>query len=189
MPDNTDIVAFQPEHTLDFYIERRNGKKRNYIFRYKKAQSCDHPRMDIIARGSNFYRCQECNYTFQWPGAIVYPQHFNVIMAAFQLMNFAKEYGNDSLQEVLRRPIGQTDGTPHKPVLPEGKSFIETMELLEQINTDQGDDTGELKALLDAFWVSPQSDKRYLKEHDSVESLQEGEHDNSNSGEMPDLPA
>jgi hypothetical protein len=147
---------FVPEHTLDYHVERRKGNKRNYIFRYKNAQKCDHPTMKLVARGGNVYVCPDCKYTFQWPGAIVYPQHFNVIMGAFTIMNFAKEYGVDSLQEVLRRPIGQTDGTPHKPVLPEGMSFYDAITALEEIDTTTEDGGKEqLAAMMEALWIGP----------------------------------
>tara|TARA_Y100000310_G_scaffold252550_2_gene259264 strand:+ start:871 stop:1515 length:645 start_codon:yes stop_codon:yes gene_type:complete len=186
-----DVVAFQSQHTLDYYVEKRADNKRNYIFRFQKAQNCDHPTMKIVARGGNIYRCPDCNYTFQWPGAIVWPQHFNVIMSAFTMLNFAKEYGLDSLNEVLRRPIGQTDGTPHKPVLPEGLSFYDTIHALEAIDTSQEDGgQQQLLALVESLWVSPQEHRKWLKEHhpEQLKALEEGHNGDSDEAPMPALP-
>jgi len=148
------VEKFKPEHTLDYAVAARGERKRNYIFRYGKAITCDHPTMTLIARGGNIYRCPDCNYTFQWPGAIVQPLHHNVIMGAFTLLNFAKEFGMASMQEVLRRPIGQGDGTPHKAVLPEGMSFMDVLEELEQIDTTSPDGgAAQLRQMLDDVWV------------------------------------
>jgi hypothetical protein len=155
---------FVPEHTLDYYVEQRADNKRNYIFRYKDALKCDHPTMRLVARGGNVYVCPDCKYTFQWPGAIVYPQHFNVIMGAFTMLNFAKEYGMDSLQEVLRRPIGQTDGTPHKPVLPEGMNFYDAMLALEDVDTTAADGgMKQLTEMVDALWVGPKEREKQVR--------------------------
>ena len=147
---------FKPEHSLDFYVKKRAGNKREYIFRYKKARKCDHPTMQIIARGGNMYRCTECNYSFQWPGAIVWPLHFTVLQGAFQIMSFVKEFGEDALEEVFRTPIGQTDGTPHKPVLPEGMSFSDVLQEMEAIDVTTADGgKSTLATLLDKVWVGP----------------------------------
>lgn len=151
-PD-TQLAEFKPEHTLDFHVKARGKNKRPYIFRYKKARVCDHPTMNIVARGGNIYRCPDCNYTFQWPGAIVYPLHFNVIMAAFTIFNAAKEFGQNAVEEMLRTPIGQTDGTEHKPVLPEGLSFYDVLQELEGIDVTTPDGgKGQLAALMTGVW-------------------------------------
>jgi hypothetical protein len=152
----TDLQPFEPQHSLDFYVEARDGRKRNYIFDYGKARTCDHPEMKIIARGGNMYRCTECNYVHQWPGAITWPLHFTVIQGAFQILHFAKEYGTDALQEVLRRPIGQSDDTPHKPVLPEGMSFADTIAALQEVDVNAPDGgQGQLTKLIAEFWEAP----------------------------------
>lgn len=153
---STQLAESKPEHSLDFYVKKRAHNKRPYIFRYKQARICDHPTMKIIARGGNMYRCPDCNYSFQWPGAIVWPLHFTVIQGLFQVMSFVKEFGEDALQEVLRTPIGQTDGTPHKPVLPEGFSFYDVLQQLEGIDVTSPDGgKSQLATLLDTVWVRP----------------------------------
>ena len=184
MSDETQIQEFEPEHTLDYYVEARGEKKRNYIFRYKDAETCDHPEMKIIARGGNLYRCTTCNYAHQWPGAITWPLHFTVIQGAQSILQFAKEFGASAMQEVLRRPIGTTDGTPHKPVLPEGKSFVDVLELFERVDTTVEDGgKAQLESIHDMFFVGTKEraleDKRQAKM--KVKQLEAGnEHGNSN---------
>ncbi len=141
-------------------VEKRGKKKRPYIFRYRGAIKCDHPQLHLVARGGNEYHCPDCNYNFQIGGVFVQPEHHGIIQAAFRIMRFVRLYGIDSLQEVWRRPIGQTDGTPHKPVLPEGMSFMDVMEALEE--TDSEATQEELDALRDFLWVGPKERKKQL---------------------------
>ena len=156
------------ENTLDYYVQRRNKKKRNYVFRYKKARSCDHPTLELIARGGTTYYCPDCNYSFDILGANIWPLHFQPIMGAFKILWFAKRFGGDALGEVLRRPIGQSDGSPHKPVLPEGMSFMDVVQQLDEVdvNTEDGG-ASELKQLLQRLWEQP-----------STPALGEGENSN-----------
>jgi len=143
----------QDPNTLRFYVERRNGRKRDYIFDYGKSRKCDHASLKALARGGNVYRCLDCNYAFHINGAYQQPLHNEVILSAFTVFNFAKEFGMDSVGEVLRRPIGQSDGSPHKPVLPEGMSFMDVLEALEGVDVttpDGGDE--ELKELIRYLW-------------------------------------
>ena len=156
----SDIEEFNPEHTLDFVVKKRGDKKRPYIFRYKGAQKCDHPHLNLVARGGNEYHCPDCNYNFQIGGVFVQPEHHGIIQAAFRIMRFVRLYGVDSLQEVWRRPIGQTDGTPHKPVLPEGMSFTDVLDALEA--TDSEATQEELAALRDWLWVGPKERQKQL---------------------------
>ena len=174
MDESQEVTEFNPSHSLDYYVKARNGKKRNYIFDYGKASKCDHPTMKIVARGGNMYRCIDCNYVHQWPGAITWPMHFSVIQGAFQIMNFAKEFGMASLGEVLRRPIGQSDSSPHKAVLPEGKSFLDVLEELDEVDTTS-EDGGEaqLKELIGSLWESP-VDNQITGEHGN-DDKKEGE--------------
>lgn len=196
MPKETnDIQEFNPQHSLDYWVKTRSAEKRNYIFDYAKAKVCDHPEMKIVARGGNMYRCTECQYVHQWPGAITWPLHFSVIQGAFQMLGFAKEFGMASLQEVLRRPIGQTDGTPHKPVLPEGMGFMDVLQELEKIDVTQPDGgLRQLREMLDEIWVGPKEkalqaadserQQRQLEEAKETQAIK-GEHDN-NQGDTGD---
>jgi hypothetical protein len=142
--------------SLDYFVQRRNTKKRNYIFDYGKSRTCDHPEMKIMARGGQWYRCGECNYAFFIQGATQQPLHVVLIESLFNVLNFSKEFGMDSVGEVLRRPIGQQDDTPHKPVLPEGMSFMDVLLALEtvDVHTDDGG-TRQLRQMLESLWVGP----------------------------------
>lgn len=157
------VEKFQPEHALDYYVETRGEQKRNYIFDYGKSRVCDHPEMKIIARGGNLYRCTECNYAFQWPGAIQWPLHFTVIQGIQSAIAFAKEFGMAAVQEVLRRPIGTYDGSPHKPVLPEGMSLMDTLALMDEVDvTAEDGGKAQLEEIHQLFFVSPENKAKAL---------------------------
>jgi hypothetical protein len=146
-------ITRQDPSTLQYYVKARNGKKRDYIFHYGDSRTCDHPEMVALARGGNVYRCRRCNYAFHINGAYQQPLHNELILAAFVIMNFGKEFGMDSVGEVLRTPIGQHDGSQHKPVLPEGMSFTDVMSALEDVDVT-GPDGGKaaLQVLLGDIW-------------------------------------
>ena len=157
MPDER-IERRQPEpppqpDTLDFFVKARSGKKRNYVFDYGKSIKCSHETLKEIMRGGNQYRCLDCNYVFFIVTAFQQPLHNIAISGAFQLLHFAKEFGMDALAEVLRRPIGQDDGSPHKPVLPEGMSFMDVLAVLEEVETTSEDGGAkQLKEMIQDLW-------------------------------------
>ena len=158
------VEKFEPQHTLDYFVEARSENKRNYIFDYGKSRTCDHPEMKIIARGGNLYRCTECNYAFQWPGAIQWPLHFTVIQGIQSAVAFAKEFGMEAVQEVLRRPIGTYDGSPHKPVLPEGMSLMDTLALMDGVDvTVEDGGKAQLEAIHKLFFVNPENKAEQLR--------------------------
>ena len=163
----TEIMAqIVPEQTLEYFIERRGGNKRNYIFDYGKSRRCDHPNLRVIARGGIVYRCLDCNYAFHIPGAYQQPLHNEVIQSAFNMLLFSKEFGSDALGEVLRRPIGQIDGGEQKPVLPQGMSFTDVMQLFDGIDVNAIDGgMTELHQMLDELWVNPA--QRQLREEEN----------------------
>lgn len=152
----TELANREEEHTLDFYVQARDGRKRNYIYDYGESITCDHSNLKSIARGGIVYLCLDCNYTFHLTGAYQQPWHNEVIMAFFTIMGFTKEHGMDALGEVIRRPIGQMDGSPHKPVLPEGLSFLDTLKALEEVDINT-DDKGakQLRVMLEQLWEAP----------------------------------
>jgi hypothetical protein len=162
---DTPLPQHRPETTRDFYVKARSGKKRDYIYDVIKAGKCPHPRMVALSIGGNWYRCEECNYAFDIVAAYAQPVHNLVIGSMLNTLHFAKEYGANSLQEVLRTAIGQYDGTPQKPVLPEGMSFEDTLEALESVNvnTEDGGDK-QLKALVDNVWVTDEARTKRLGE-------------------------
>ncbi len=154
--DPKDVATAKPEQTLDYFVQRRNGNKRNYIFDYGKAKTCPHSDLKEVAVGSGIYRCvgeDGCNYALRISAAEMWPMHFLPILGAFEILNFAKEFGQDALQEVLRRPIGQYDDAPHKPVLPDGMSFMDVLAALEDVDVNSLDGgADQLKALMEAKW-------------------------------------
>lgn len=178
-----------PEQTLEYFIERRGGNKRNYIFDYGKSRRCDHPNMRVIARGGIVYRCLDCNYTFHIPGAYQQPMHNEVIMAAFTMLVFSKEFGSDALGEVLRRPIGQHDGTEQKPVLPEGMSFTDVLALLEGIDVNETDGgVAQLYTMLEQVWVNPEQRKLREAENQRQERQLAGKRELSEEPEGTSVP-
>lgn len=181
-----EVAEYKPDHTLDFYVEARNGKKRNYIYDYGKSIKCDHPQLKVLAKGDIEYVCTTCEYVFVFPGAYQRPRHHSVVSSMFKIMNFVKEFGNDSFQEVLRRPLGQGDGSPQKPVLPEGMSFMDVVAQLEGVDTTSEDGGAEeLQALVTSMWEStPQQLKEGVRDDDENEKRLEEAH-----GESPPVPA
>jgi hypothetical protein len=161
----TPIPQYRPETTRDFYIEARNGHKRDYVYDVHRANRCPHPRMVALSIGGNWYRCEDCNYAFDIVAAYAQPLHNLVIGGLLNALHFAKEHGTNALQEVLRTPIGQYDGTPQKPVLPEGMDFEDTVAALEAVNVNAEDGGhAQLSALVDTLWVSDKSRAKRIKE-------------------------
>ena len=166
-PTQEIMARIVPEQTLEYFIKNRNGNKRNYIFDYGKSRRCDHPNLRVIARGGIVYRCLDCNYAFHIPGAYQQPLHNEVIQSAFNMLVFSKEFGSDALGEVLRRPIGQSDGSEQKPVLPEGMSFTDVMRLLDDIDVNALDGgMATLYKMLDEVWVN--SEQRQLQAEEKL---------------------
>jgi hypothetical protein len=166
------LERFMPGNTLDYYVQRRSGKKRNYIFDYGKSRTCDHPEMRLVARGGIVYRCLRCNYAFHIVGGYQQPLHNEVIQSAFNLLVFSKEFGMDSLGEVLKRPIGQHDSSPHKPVLPEGMSFMDVLDMLEEVDMNVEDGgVAQIYKLLEEVWVGPK--ERALADADEARQAEQ----------------
>jgi hypothetical protein len=156
MPSKKGLAKASPKKTLDHYIKARNGKKRDYIFDFKKAKTCSHPNLVEMAIGGSFYRCTQCNYAMAIVTGYMQPIHQLVKQSILNLFHFGKEFGGASLQEVLRTPSGQTDGTAHKPALPEGLDFAEALALLEGVDVNTEDmGRAQMAALVDENWVRP----------------------------------
>jgi hypothetical protein len=184
-PDQEDqgqeqaLAETSPGRTLDYFIKARNGNKRDYIQDYKKSKTCPHNTLTALAIGGTWYRCRDCNYAFDIVAAYQQPLHNLVIGGFLNALSFAKEFGGDALGEVLRRPIGQSDGTGHKPVLPEGMSFTDAISLLESVDVNAEDGGVEaLKALLEEVWVGDDQ-KRLLATRGTKKGLDAGK-DSSN---------
>ena len=150
--------------TYDFWIKARGERKRDFIFSYAEQHKCDHPNLVITALGGNTYRCTKCNLFVTIVTAFAEPMHLATVKAAYQLLHFAKEFGVSALQEVLRQPHGQSDGSPHKGVVPDGMTFINALEALDTVNVNAEDGgAAELKALVETVWPSEREIKRRIK--------------------------
>ena len=163
--DNALNGPLPPEAlTLEFYTKARNGNKRDYVYDYGKARKCDHPNLVATSLGGNTYRCTECNYFYTIVTAYVEPMHLATVKAAYQLLHFAKEFGVHALQEVLRQPHGQSDGTPHKGVIPDGMTLSDAVMALESINMHTPDrGAAELRQLVERTWPSERELQRRIK--------------------------
>ena len=168
-PDS--IEPYQPStEELDYYIQRRSGRKRDYVYSYGESRTCPHSHLIEIVIGSGDYRCADCNYVFTIVSAKQKPLHHAAIQGIQTALYFAKEHGLDALQEVMRTPLGQYGGRAQKSVLPEGMTFEEAAKALEAINVNEEDGgSSALKELRDNLWVSKKSRVRRLKELEGVD--------------------
>ena len=140
--------------TLDWYLAKRNGKKRDYIFSVSKMKTCPHNHLHAMVTGGIKYRCEDCNWCFDIVTTYAQPLHNVVVGSMLQALHFAKEFGIDNLQEVLRTPKGQHELDYHLPALPEGMSFWDALEALETIDVNAPDrGAGELRQLFEEKWV------------------------------------
>lgn len=150
--------------THDFYAEAQNGKKRDYIFSVHQMRKCSHRRMVLTMMGGSNYRCLDCNWTFDVVTANAQPMHHLTVKAMYQLLHFAKEFGVAALQEVLRQPHGQDDGSPHKGVIPDGMTITDALRALDSIDVTQPDGGAEqLQAIVDTVWPNEREFERRIK--------------------------
>ena len=162
--DNKIAKQTDPENTRDYYVEARNEKKRNYIFDYGVSRICSHPHLIELAMGGNKYRCAKCNWAFDIIVANQQSMHNLAIQSMFNMLHFAKEFGKNSLMEVMRTPIGQTDKTAQKPVLPEGMSVDDAFNAIDSIDvTTEDGGAEELRLMLEEQWVSEEERSKRLK--------------------------
>lgn len=209
--DPSSVMPVESEKTLQYWVDARNGNKRNYIFDYSESSKCNHPKLLEMVQGANWYRCEDCNYAFFIMTAYQQPLHSVVLEGLQNALHFSKEFGMAALQEVARRPTGQYDHSEHKPLLPEGMDFVETLKVLEAINVnspDQGE--RQLRSVQNGTWSGRgylsdgrarclQDRKRhyfgdrakcaFCNEPRKLPSLKEGVDDDSNGSQVPNLPA
>ena len=151
--------------TLDFYIERRNGKKRDYVFGVDKMRRCPHNHLQALSTGGTWYRCRDCNWAFGITVAYAQPLHNMVVGGLLNALWFAKEFGMEALQEVARTPKGQYELNYHLPALPEGMSFNDAVEVMDKIDVTVKDGgAAQLYELLEKHWVSPKEKRRRIGE-------------------------
>lgn len=164
MEEQEKAIVPAEQLTYAFYAKARNGAKRDYVYDFSVARKCPHPNLVATSLGGNTYRCTECNYFYTIVTAYVEPMHLATVKAAYQLLHFAKEFGVHALQEVLRQPHGQSDGTPHKGVIPDGMTLSDAVMALESINVNTPDrGAAELRRLVEAVWPNDTEVKRRIK--------------------------
>lgn len=181
-----------PRLSLDFFVQARNGKKRNYVFDFHKSRTCAHSRLTALSIGGNWYRCEECNYAFDIVAAYQQPLHNLILGGVLNALSFSKEFGAFALQEVLRTPIGQYDKSNHKPALPEGMSFTDAVMALEGVDIHAEDGgKAQLQQVLERFWVSEKERERRAKELGAGDGASRGQlpggDKDSGGGEVPAL--
>ena len=154
-----------PTKTLDYYVEKRGDNKRDYVFSLAKSKTCPHNELKAMVTGGTKYYCTSCNWASDIPWGYGQPLHNVVVGSLLQVMHFAKEFGSDALQEVLRTPKGQHELDYHLPALPEGMTFWDALEVLEQVDVNLPDrGAGTLRKLFEENWVSITERERRHKE-------------------------
>ena len=139
----------------DFEV-KGNGHKKDYTFRYGKARSCDHPNLVLITRGTQMYRCTECNYAHWIQSAITWPLHWVPLMGMMQIGYFVKEFGKEALEQAFREPIGTMDGSEHKPVIPKGKTMMDVLNDLDGFDS-------LMEGMQERTWELPQGEQNELQ--------------------------
>ncbi len=159
--EGEELSTVEPEKTLDFYVQARDGKKRDYIFNMTKVKTCSHPELEEIVTGGQFYRCKRCNMGQVIVTAYAMPLHHMAKLGVQQALWFAKQFGGSSLQEVLRRPSGQHELDYHLAALPEGMDIDDAIAAFDQIDVNT-DDEGkqQLLEMYEELWVSPAERER-----------------------------
>jgi hypothetical protein len=157
-------------------IKAASEKKRNYIFDFSKALRCPHRTMRLMVVGGNTYRCEDCNYAFEIPGANLRPLHSVVQGAFLQIQHFAKEFGSAAVSEVARLPIGQHEMPYQMPAIPPGMTLAEALKLMDEVDVTELDHgRAQLDKVLLAHYVPPDVKARRLAELKDKPALLRGE--------------
>ena len=74
---------------------------------------------------------------------------------------FAKEFGYEAALEVAHRDLGQLDGTPQKPALPDGMTLEDTWKLFDKVDvTAEDGGREELRELYEQMWELPSEERK-----------------------------
>jgi rubrerythrin len=149
------------EQSLEYALKARGTNKRNYIFDYGKSTKCNHDSLKSLVKGTQLYRCLDCNYVFSFVAAWQQPLHHLFVQGLMVSQAFSKEFGYEAALEVAHRDLGQLDGTPQKPALPDGMTLEDTWKLFDKVNV-QAEDEGktELKELYEQMWELPSEERK-----------------------------
>ena len=150
-----------PERTLEYALEARGTNKRNYKFDYGESKNCNHDSLKSLVKGTQLYRCMDCNYVFSFVAAWQQPMHHAFVQGLMISQAFAKEFGYEAALEVAHRDLGQIDGTPQKPALPDGMTIEDTWELFDKVDvTAEDEGKEELRELYEQMWELPSEERK-----------------------------
>ena len=150
-----------PERTLEYALEARGTNKRNYKFDYGESKNCNHDSLKSLVKGTQLYRCMDCNYVFSFVAAWQQPMHHAFVQGLMISQAFAKEFGYEAALEVAHRDLGQIDGTPQKPALPDGMTLEETWKLFDKVDvTSEDEGKEELRKLYEQMWELPSEERK-----------------------------
>ena len=150
-----------PERTLEYALEARGTNKRNYKFDYGESKNCNHDSLKSLVKGTQLYRCMDCNYVFSFVAAWQQPMHHAFVQGLMISQAFAKEFGYEAALEVAHRDLGQIDGTPQKPALPDGMTIEDTWELFDKVDvTAEDGGRQELRELYEQMWELPSEERK-----------------------------
>ena len=150
-----------PERTLEYALEARGTNKRNYKFDYGESKNCNHDSLKSLVKGTQLYRCMDCNYVFSFVAAWQQPMHHAFVQGLMISQAFAKEFGYEAALEVAHRDLGQIDGTPQKPALPDGMTVEDTWKLFDKIDvTAEDEGKEELRELYEQMWELPSEERK-----------------------------
>ena len=161
MENYTTPEEEQPEHSLEYALKARGHNKRNYVFDYGYSSKCDHDTLKSLIKGMQRYRCLDCNYVFNIVAATQQPMHHVFVESIMNTQAFVKEFGLAAALEVAHRDLGQIDGTPQKPALPDGMTIEDTWELFDKVDvTAEDGGREELRELYEQMWELPSEQRK-----------------------------
>ena len=151
----------RPDLSLEYALEARGTNKRNYVFDYGESAKCNHGSLKSLVKGTQLYRCEDCNYVFSFVAAWQQPMHHAFVQGLMISQAFAKEFGYEAALEVAHRDLGQLDGTPQKPALPDGMTLEDTWKLFDKVDvTAEDGGREELRELYEQMWELPSEERK-----------------------------
>jgi hypothetical protein len=161
MEKNVTPSEENDEQSLEYALKARGTNKRNYVFDYGESAKCNHGSLKSLVKGTQLYRCDDCNYVFSFVAAWQQPMHHAFVQGLMISQAFAKEFGYEAALEVAHRDLGQIDGTSQKPALPDGMTLEDTWKLFDKVNvTSEDEGKNELKELYEQMWELPSEERK-----------------------------
>ena len=161
MEKNVTPSEENDEQSLEYALKARGTNKRNYVFDYGESAKCNHGSLKSLVKGTQLYRCDDCNYVFSFVAAWQQPMHHAFVQGLMISQAFAKEFGYEAALEVAHRDLGQIDGTSQKPALPDGMTLEDTWKLFDKVDvTSEDEGKNELKELYEQMWELPSEERK-----------------------------